>query len=923
MSKQGKVSLKKISAFWLIAIVFLITTQRNKRYTAGHFFIKSFTGFDDTTKNNKSSQQKNTLQTRKSDSTAQKLTDTALRRTDTANTRNINARISGDSTGNDSLVQANDTFNLKLSKDTLDAPITYSAADSGVLLIPSKQFILYGKASVKYVDNDVQAATISLNQSTQTLKAYGAKDTTGNPLGNPKFSQGEMITNSDSIFFNLRSQKGLTKSTYLQEGEMYVYANTIKKISNDITYAWRGRFTTCNLDTPHFAFRTRKMKIVSKKLAVSGPAFPEIEGVPVPIGIPFGIYPLNRGRHSGFLPPQFAANESFGLGLEGLGFYKVLNDNVDITARSNIYSYGGWTLNLSSRYLMRYRYSGGVNLAIQNTKILNTSGNTKEEFTQNKSFQINWSHSRDSKARPGTSFSANVNAGSTKFNRYVPNSSVQNFQNQLSSSISYSKDWNGKYNLAVSANHSQNSNNRLINLNLPTAAFSVVTFYPFQKKEQVGTPKWYEKLGIGYTGNFVNQFAFYDTAFSLRRLFDTAQYGVTHNIPISLSLPSFGPIQISPGISYDERWYGQKTMRVWDTTAKEVITNYSRGLYAARQMSFGISANTRIFGTYQFKKTSHVQAIRHEIRPNVSISYVPDLNRRFYSSVQVDTQKHFATFSTIDGASPGGKAGNIGFGIDNTVEMKVKSKKDTSNGGIKKIRLIDGFGFNGSYNLLADSFNLSALSLYFRTNLFEKINITASSTLDPYEIDERGFRRNKYMWAGDNIKFGRITNGSVAVSTSFQSKSKDGKTDEQRVPKDEFMTPEEQQRQLDNVRNNPAEYTDFNIPWSLSLSYSLSFTRQPATLFNKAQTQTYSNLSLNGDFSLTPRWKMGGSTYYDFSTLKIQTLTMFISREMHCWQMSINLTPVGLYRSFNVTLSPKSGILRDLRINRTRSFSSF
>ncbi len=921
MSNRCKVSLKNFSALSIIAIVFIITTWLNKKHYAGSLLIKSFTEFADTTKIKKNSGGIDTTKKSLTDTTKRRLTDTAFQRTDTLN-RRINSTALGfsDTTKNDSLVQVTDTFNLKLSKDSLDAPISYSASDSGVLLIPSKQFILYGKANTKYTDIEVNAATINLDQSTQMIKAYGAKDTTGNPLDNPKLAQGEMVTNSDSIFFNLRSQKGLTKSTYLQEGEMYVYANTIKKIDNNTLYAWRGRFTTCNIDTPHFAFRTRKMKIINKKLAVSGPAFPEFEGVPVPIGIPFGIYPLNRGRHSGFLPPQFAANEDFGLGLEGLGFYKVLSDNFDVTIRSNIYSYGGWSLNTASRYTQRYRYNGGLNFSVQNTKILNRSGFTKEEFTQNKSFMVNWSHTRDPKARPGTSFSANVNAGSTKFNRFVSNNAMQNFQNQLSSSITYSKDWRGKYNLTLSANHNQNNNTRLINLSLPTANFSVVTLYPFQKKEQVGTPKWYEKLGVGYTGNLQNQFSFYDSAFSLRRLFDTAQYGASHSIPISLSLPSLGPVQISPGVSYEERWYGQKNIKSWDDTSKQVINRVSRGLYAYRQMSFGVSANTRIFGTYQFGKSSRVEAIRHEIRPTASLSYVPDLNQRFYSSVQIDTSKRFLRYSTIDGSTGGGRAGNIGFGVDNTLEMKVKSRKDTSSSGIKKVKLIDGFGFNGSYNLLADSFPLSALSFYFRTNLFDKINITASTSLDPYEIDARGFRRNKYMWAGDQFKFGRITNGSVAVSTSFQSKSKDGKTDKQRLPQDEYMTPDEQQRQLDVVRNNPAEYTDFNIPWSLQLSYSLSFTRQLALNFSKLETQTYSNLSLNGDFSLTPKWKMGGNTYYDFTTNKIQTLTMFVSRDMHCWQLSINLTPVGLYRSFNVTINPKSGILRDLRINRSRFF---
>lgn len=303
------------------------------------------------------------------------------------------------------------------------------------------------------------------------------------------------------------------------------------------------------------------------------------------------------------MPPQFATSEQFGLGLEGLGFYKVLSDNFDATVRSNIYSYGGWYLNLSSRYLKRYKYNGSLNLSVQNTKILNSGGFSKEEFTKSKTFMINWSHSRDIKARPGTSFSANVNAGSTKFNRFVSNNSLQNFQNSLSSSINYTKDWSGKYNLSVSANHSQNGNLGLVNLNLPTASFNVVTVYPFQRKEIAGTPKWYEKLGVGYTGNFQNQFAFYDSAFSIRRVLDTAQYGATHVIPITLSLPQMGAIQLAPNVSYEERWYGQKILRSWDTVRKRVDTSISRGLYASRQMQFGISASTRIFGIYQFGKT--------------------------------------------------------------------------------------------------------------------------------------------------------------------------------------------------------------------------------------------------------------------------------------------------------------------------------
>ncbi len=902
----------------VIVIVFLITPQLNAKYPLYIFSFQSIEEQQDTTKlrsnrsqtlstENGSAIPANTLRNVIAESRIDTppITDTPL----------INTL--------DTPVQTIDTLNVRVSQDSIDAPITYAAEDSGVLFIDTKQFILYGKSSAKYTDVEINAAVVRLDQEKQMVLAYGVADTSGNPMDKPKLIQGETTSYSDSIFYNLRSQKGLTKSSYIQEGEMFIYANTVKKVNDNTLFAWRGRFTTCNLDTPHFAFRSKRLKIINQKMAVSGPASPEFEGVPVPIYLPFGIFPLNRGRQSGLLPPQFAANEDFGLGLEGLGYYKALNDYVDVMVRGNLYSYGGWNLNISPNYMRRYRYRGGLNLAIQNTKILNRTGNVKDEFTRTKSFMINWNHARDAKARPGTNFSASVNAGSTRFNRFVPNNTLQNFQNQLNSTISYTKDWRGKYNLSLNANHSQNSVSRLINLSLPNATFSMVTIYPFQKAEQVGTPKWYEKLGIAYNGNVQNQVSFYDSAFNLRRLLDTSLWTANHNIPITLSLPQLGPIQLAPGVSYSERWFGQAQRAYYDDSLKVVRLRSTRGFYTERETQFSLSANTRIFGTYNFNPKSDVQAIRHEVRPNFSLNYRPDLNRGNFEMIQADsTGRVRLPFSTTTGAQMIGdrRFAGMSFGVDNLLEMKVRNRKDTSAGAVKKVRLIDGFGFNSAYNFLADSMRLAPFNLYLRSTLFEKINITANAVLDPYSLDERGIRRNQLTWNADRFSLGRITNGQVAISTSFQSKTKDGKGGDNQAPRDEYMTPEEQQRQLDYVRSNPAEFTDFNIPWSVNLSYSLSFSNTFNPYAGGQRTDVFSNVSVNGDFSLTPRWKMGGSTYYDFKTKQIQTLTMFISREMHCWQMAINLTPIGLFRSFNITISPKSGILRDLRINRSRFF---
>jgi hypothetical protein len=820
---------------------------------------------------------------------------------------------------------------LFISKDSLDAPINYKASDSGVLIIPTKEFILYGKANVTNKDVTLDAATILYDQNTQTVKAFGATDTTGNPYSKPNLTQGDLKTISDSILFNMKTFKGLTKNTYLQQGEMFINAQTLKKINATEYYAFRGRFTTCNLDTPHFAIRTRRMKMITNKLAISGPAAPEFEGVPIPIGIPFGIYPLVQGRHSGILPPAFTASEDFGLGLEGLGYYKVFNEYIDVITRVNIYSYGGWTLNVSPKYQKRYRYNGGLNITFQNTKALNRSNSfggasfSKEEFTSTKSYSINWQHSQDPRVRPGTNFGASVNFASSRYNQSVLNNPFLNFQNQLNSTVNYSKDFRGKANLSVAATHNQNNVSRLVNLSLPNIGFNVNTFYPFQPKESVGAGKWYEKLGIGYSGTFSNQISYYDTAgVTFKKLIDTTMWTATHNIPISLALPALGPITISPSISYAENWFAQKIIKSWDASKDTLTTKITKGLYRASQMSFGISANTRIFGTYLFKNSKNLVAIRHEVRPTIGFSYTPDLTSKFFYTTQVDSFGHTDRLSQFGSGGFGGtNSGSISFGVDNLLEAKVKDKKDTSNpNATKKIKLIDGFGFNSSYDLLADSFALASFQFYARSTLFEKVNITAGFTLDPYAIDSVGFRKKNYAWSGGKFNPGRITSGSIALSTQFKSKPKDGKKDSDRMPVDPFLTPDEQQQQLQYARSNPAEFTDFNIPWSLSLNYSLNYTNQPNANY-RSVTQVTSSLSFQGDFSLTEKWKVGGNGYYDFNGGGLNQFSMFVTREMHCWQLAINVSPIGLYRSFNITISPKSGILRDLRINRSRTFSNY
>ena len=830
-------------------------------------------------------------------------------------------------TQSDSLTQVTDTVNVNLSKDSLDQPIDYSASDSIVFIIPEKKIILFSEGKVTKGDMDLAADSILIDQETNMVTATYRSDTAGKNVGKPKMVQGETTTEADVIKYNTKTQRGLTQHAITQQGEIFIQGEKVKKVSVRDFYAYRSQFTTCNLDTPHFAFIANKMKLVNQKLAVTGPIHPEFEGVPIPIYLPFGIFPISSGRHSGFLPPQFTTSEQFGLGLQSMGYYKVFNDNLDARIRGDIYTYGGWALYFEPEYRVRYRYNGRMAFTMQRTRLL--GDDPKSEFTDTRTLNINWSHQVDSKARPGTNFQANVNAGSTKFNRLQLNNPVRNYTNQMNSSISYSKTWDIA-NLTVSANHSQNNNTGVINLNLPTVGFTMNTLYPLQKKEFAGTPKWYEKLGIGLNSNFANEVNFYDSLFSFKNLVDTMQWGAQHNIPIQLSLPSLGPLQISPGISYGERWFSRKFERKWDETGKDIDTVITKGFFAQHDVTFSLSLSTALFGKFdKFGKKSKIQAVRHVIRPTVSLNYKPDLTSKDYYDVRIDSSHPERTqrFSYFDGAiySPFGEGtfGGVSFGFDNNLEMKTRSKQDTGI-ALKKVKLIDGFGFNGSYNLMADSFKLSTISLYARSTLFDNISITASGTLDPYQVNELGDRIDKYVWSGGKFSPGRLTNGSLSISTNFKSKPKDeekAQQDEEAMDDMAPLTSEEEMAQLDYIRQNPAEFADFNIPWSVNISYSLNFFRRLNRDYTYS-TEINSTASINGDFNLTPRWKVGMNTFYDVKNTEIQMLTMFISREMHCWQMSINVTPVGRYRSFNITISPKSGILRDLRINRNKQFLS-
>lgn len=846
----------------------------------------------------------------------------------------------------DTLITTVDTFSFNYSKDSLDAPVKRKAVDSAVFLVKDKKFILYGKAYTEYKDSKVDAAYIEMDNEKKQVKARSLLDSLGRVSEQVKMVSDGQTVFADSLLFNTTNKKGISYNTRTTTEEMYVISEKTKFVGDGKTFfGLNNLFTTCNLDTPHFAFHARKIKVINQELAVSGFARPEFEGVPVPVGIPFGIYPMKRGRHSGFIAPEFTANEDLGIGLTGGGYYKVVNDYWDVMLQTNLYSYGSWNVIVTPSYRKRYKYSGRFNINIQSTK-QNFKGDA--DFVKNNSFNIGWNHTSDNRARPGVSFSANVNAGKSSFNTYNPNNPFATYNNILSSSITWSKSWaevDKPYNLTISANHNQNTNLNIVNLNLPEINFSIQTQYPFAQKNPTGPSRWYEKIGVSYNGNLRNMMAFKDNEpirEILRTIRDTFMWGAQHSIPITLSLPPLGALQLSPGITYEERTYGQRVSQRWNDVTRRVDTSISKGVFEARQMSFSLSLTTAVFGTFNFKKKTGVKAIRHVIRPQIGLQYSPNMNKRNYYNLQVDTadavtgkfRQVRTSYLTGNIYQPFSETeyGGLTFGIDNNIELKKQSKRDTGKSGEKKIRLIDGLSFTSGYNFLEDSLQLQPISISLRSTLADgKLNISGTATIDPYQVNATGEKIDRFTWDGQKFSLsslGRFTGASLSIGSQFRGGEKKAKAKTENDPLSglagqslEDLTPDEQQRMMEYVRTHPAEFADFSVPWNLGVQMSISASRFLQSDYTY-RTQVYVSANFNGDFNLTPKWKVGTNGFYDFKARKLQTLQMFITREMHCWQLSINVVPVGYARSFNISISPKAGILRDLKINRTRAFYS-
>jgi lipopolysaccharide assembly outer membrane protein LptD (OstA) len=833
----------------------------------------------------------------------------------------------------------------KTNNFMLSAKIDYASADSLSMDLKNKMAWMYGNASIEYEDIKLKAAIISIDFDKNLIHAYAREDSAGNLTGMPEFKQGSVTFKSKEIAYNFTTRKGLIQSVFTKEGEGYLHGSVIKKVNDSVTNVGKGEYTTCDLeDHPHFALKYSKAKVISGNKIITGPAYMSIEGVPLPLALPFGIFPNKKGRSSGLIIPKYGESANRGFFLEDGGYYFGLNDYFDLKLTGDIYSRGSWALKPNFTYRKRYKFSGSFSLKYAVT-VSGTEG--ASDYYNKSDFFVNWSHRQDPKARPNSVFSASVNAGSSSYNKYNPSTVNDYLTNTFSSSINYALKLGSWGNLNTSGTHSQNTQTKQVTITLPQIDFSVNRVYPFKRKIQTGKARWYESINVNYSANLQNKLDTYDSLVFKPDVTDRFVNGIKHSIPVSGSFKILKYFSWSNGINYTERWYTKTINKTWigDTIITDGIAKYGyiqvdtiSGFKTERDYSFNSSVSTTIYGMRQFNK-GPIRAIRHVIRPSVGFNFLPDFGREelgYWKTVQSDalgnTQKYsIFGINPIYGSAPSQKSGSVNMGITNNLEMKVRSRKDTIT-GTKKVMLIDNFSISTAYDIAKDSLKWSNIVLSARTTLFKKVQISYASSYSPYGLYSQPFYgytildyyRNPYYSSTPgpvinqseyslNKKFLRFLNAGWNLSVGYDltpKKDKDKKA----------SSSSSSDQEIEDLTNNPQLYIDWDNPWSLRVDYNFRYTSVPVLSTGEIKRDIIQTFRVAGDVNVTEKWKFSMQTGYDFEQKDFAFTQITIYRNLHCWEMRFSWIPYGTQKSWNFQINAKSSLLQDLKLTKKKDF---
>lgn len=847
-------------------------------------------------------------------------------------------------------------------KPGIDAPVDYECTDSLVYDAETRLVHLYGKAQVKYMDMTLNAAKITMNMDSSMVRAAGERDTAGILQDKPVYSQGSDNYHSELMAFNFKTKKGYITNVETTQGDGFMQSQHSKRAADGTLYLEHAKYTTCDAKHPHFYIALSRAKVRPGKESVFGPAYLVVADVPLPLAVPYGFLPFNKKYSSGFIMPSYGDETSRGFYLRDGGYYFAINDYMDVKALGEIYTRGSWGLSAETNYRKRYRYNGNFYISFLRTV---DGEKNMPDYAVTKSLKVQWTHSKDAKASPNTTFSARVNFASENYER----SNLESMYNPLAytqstraSSVSFSHTFPSiGLNIAGSTNLTQSLRDSSVSMTLPDLSISLNRFYPFRRKHQAGKERWYEKISMSYTGSLSNSINTKENKLFKSNLVKDWRNGMQHRIPIDATFQVFKYINISPQFSLRDIMYTNRVMRSWDETTQKEVADTTYGFYNLYDWSLGVSANTTLYGFYKpWRKLfgDKIIAVRHVFKPSVSFSYAPDFTsshygyQRTYVKTDANGEVSTVTYSPYSGGiysyPSGTKQGMITMSVSNNVEMKVKSDRDTT--GERKISIIDELYGALSYNMAAETRPWSNLNTRIRLKLTKNYTFSMAAVFATYAY---AFDKNGRVVTSDRTewsygRFGRFQGMSQNLSYTFNnetlSKLFSRRSDRSTASNDETDTDTDTDAEDANIdpdlRNakkggkqkkqkakvDEDGYLRFSLPWSFTVSYGISMAEDRSKQINvRRMRYPYSftqTMNFSGYLRIAEGWNISFTSGYDFNYHELSMTTASVSRDLHCFEMSCSVV-LRPYSSFNFTFRARANELADaLKWDKRSSYSS-
>ena len=812
---------------------------------------------------------------------------------------------------------------IKPKKELLESKIKRTAVGYEKINQKKKQMTLFDKAELYYQDIELKSGIIVLDYEKNEIYAGRIKDSTGNYTQLPVFKQGANVIEPDSIRFNYKTKKALVWNSRTEQNEFKIKAEITKRENDSIYFMKRARFTTsADIENPEFYFQTSKVKFVPGKKVVIGLTHMVIANVPTPLIMPFAFFPMTETSQSGIIMPTFNDTQR-GYALQNGGYYFALSDNYDLAILGDYYANGSYALRAETSYSKRYKFNGNINIRFEN---LITSERGYPDYSKSNIYNIQWSHNKDQKSNPNSRFSASVNMGSSTYFQQSINQVNNNsrLNNTLSSSISYSKTFNTvpQVNLSLTATHSQNTQTQTINMTLPSLQVNVDRIFPFAPKE--GEKRGiFKNINFQYTLRGDNRIETKDSLFFKPQMFRDANSGIQHSIPLSTNFKFFKHFSASASLNYNEVWYLKTINRSFDNQQNKAVETNVNGFDAFRTYNFSSSIGTTVYGTFNFGSKKRIQSIRHVMRPSLAFSYTPSFDE-YYDTYASDGSgtiiKEYTRFEKGIYGAPGiSKSKIVSFDLSNTFEAKVRDR-DSTKTEPKKIMLLNNLNFHTDYNATSDSLRWSPLRISGGTTLFKnKMNVNFATTLDPYAIDNSGRRINTFNLNNGGSLF-RMTSSNMTINYSLSSTEGDenknkqgerngGRADDLYGTNTDFSDRRDSQfNQKEKREDKVSEFFKSKIPWDLTMAYSLTYSNN-----NRENKIIGNTISFSSNIELTPKWRIGGSSGYDFVQKGVTYTQLRFERDLLSWRIDFNWLPFGDNSFWGFFIGIKSSVLSDIK----------